>query len=44
MGLIHVKLYDIWTSGTAGDVFLLHFLSGARVALLFSRAKPFMQF
>ena len=43
-GNIHVKLCEIWTSGTAEDVFLLHFLSGARVALLFSRAKPFMQF
>ena len=43
-GNILVKLCEIWTSGTAEDVFLLHFLSGARVALLFSRAKPFMQF
>ena len=43
-GNIHVKLCEIWTSGTAEDVFLLHFLSGARVALLFSRAKPFMHF
>ena len=40
---IHVKLYDIWTSGL-GDVISKYFLSGALAALLFSGAEPFVQF
>ena len=43
IGNIHVKLYEIWSSGLR-DVVLRYFLSGAHVALLFSRAEPFMQF
>ena len=34
MGNIHVKLYEIWTSGL-GDVVYRQFLSGALAALLF---------
>ena len=44
MGNIHVKLCEIWTSGSGGDVFLRHFLSGALVALLLCGAEPFVQF
>ena len=29
MGNIHVKLYEIWTSGSKGDVISRHFLSRA---------------
>ena len=43
MGNIHVKLNEIWTSGSGGDVHLRRFLSGALVAPLFSEAKPFVQ-
>ena len=44
MGNIHVKLYGIWTSGSEGDVFLRHFLSGALAAPLFRGPEPFVQF
>ena len=43
MGNIHVKLYEIWTSGL-GDIVLRYFLSGALAALLFSGALSFVQF
>ena len=43
MGNIHVKLYEIWTSGSGGDVVNRDFLSIALTALLFSRPKPFVQ-
>ena len=33
MGNIHVKLYEIWTTGLGGDVIKRYFLSGALVAL-----------
>ena len=35
---VHVKLYEIWTSGSGGDVVLRHFLSRALAALLVSGA------
>ena len=35
---IHVKIYEIWTSGSGGDI------SGALAALLLSAAEPFVQF
>ena len=44
MGNGHVKLYEILTSGSGGDVFLGYFLSGALEALLFSGAEPFVHF
>ena len=44
MGNIHVKLYEVWTSGLGGDVVKRYFLSGALAALLFSGAEPFVQF
>ena len=44
MGTIHVKSYDIWTSGSGGDVVQRHFLSRALVAPLFSGLEPFVQF
>ena len=44
MGNIHVKLYEIRTSGSGGDVALRHFLSRALAAPLFSRPEPFVQF
>ena len=40
----HVKLYEIWTSGSGGDVVLRHFLSRAMAAHLFSGMEPFMQY
>ena len=43
MGNIHVKLYEIWTSGS-GDIIERYFLSGALATLLFSGAEPFVQF
>ena len=36
MGNIHVKLYEIWTIGSGGDVVQRHFLSTALAAPLFS--------
>ena len=44
LGKIHVKLYEIWTSGSGGNAVLRSFLSGALAALLFSGAYPFVQF
>ena len=44
MGNIHVKLYDIWTSGSGGDVVLRHFLIIALAASLFSGLEPFVQY
>ena len=44
MGNIHVKLYEIWTSGSGGDVVLRYFLSGALVALFAQRSRTFVQF
>ena len=44
MGAIHVKLYEILTSGSEGDVVKRHFLSGALAAPLFSGQKPSVQF
>ena len=44
LGNIHVKLYEIWTSGPGGDVVKRHFLSRALAAPLFSRLEPFVQF
>ena len=41
---IHVKLYDIWASGSGVDVIQRYFLSGALAALLFSGGEPFVQF
>ena len=43
MGNIHVKLCEIWTSGS-GDVVLRHFLSRALAALLLCEVEPFVQF
>ena len=43
MGNIHVKLYEIWTSGS-GDVVQRHFLSRALTAPLFSGLEPFVQY
>ena len=48
MGIIHVKLHKIWTSGSGGDVFQRNSLSmtdrRALAALLFDGAEPFVQF
>ena len=44
MGNIHVKLYEVWTSGLGGDVAKRYFLSGALAAPLFRGAEPFVQF
>ena len=44
MGNIHVKLYEIWTSGSGGDIVKRNFLSGALAALLFSKANPYVRF
>ena len=44
MGKIHVKLYEIWTSGSGGDVVYRHFLSIPLAAPLFSGLEPFVQF
>ena len=44
MGNIHVKLYEVWTSGLGGDLVKIYFLSGALAAPLFSGAEPFVQF
>ena len=44
MGNIHVKLYEICTSGSGGDVIWRHFLSRALAAPLFSGLKPFVQY
>ena len=44
MGNIHVKLYEVWTSGLGGDVVKRYFLSGALAVPLFSGAEPFVQF
>ena len=44
MGNIHVKLYEIWTSGSGGDVVERHFLSRALVASLFSGLEQFVHF
>ena len=43
MGNIHVKLYEIWTSGS-GDVVYRRFLSRALAAPLFSGLESFVQF
>ena len=43
MGNIHVKLYQIWTSGS-GDVVYRRFLSRALAAPLFRGLEPFVQF
>ena len=42
MGNIHLKLYEIWTSGS-GDVVYRHFLYRALAANLFSGLEPFVQ-
>ena len=39
-----VKLFCIWTSGSAGDVVLRYFLSGALAAFLFNRADHLSDF
>ena len=47
MGNIHVKLYEIWSSGSGGggeDFVQRYFLSGAQAAVLFSGAELFVQF
>ena len=44
MGNIHVKLYEIWTIGSGGDVFYRHFLTRALAAPLFSGLQPFVQY
>ena len=41
---IHVKLYEVLTSGLGGDVVKRYFLSGALAAPLFSGVEPFVQF
>ena len=43
MGNIHVKLYEIWTSSSRGDVVERYFLSRALAAPLFSGMEPFVQ-
>ena len=43
MGNIHVKLYEIWTSCSRGDVVERHFLPRALPAPLFSGLEPFVQ-
>ena len=40
----HVKLYEIRTSGSRGDVVLRHFLCRALAAPLFSGQEPFVQY
>ena len=40
---IHVKLHEIWTSGS-GDVVYQHFLSRALAALLLNCLEPFVQY
>ena len=40
MGNIHVKLYEIWTSVSAGDAILRHFLSRALATPLFDGLEP----
>ena len=42
MGNIHVKLYEIWTSGS--DVIQRHCISKALAAPLFSGLEQFVQF
>ena len=44
MGNIHMKLYEIWTSGSGGDIVQRHFLPRALVAPLFSGMEPFVQY
>ena len=44
MGNIHVKLNEIWTSGSEGDVVKRHFLSRALAAPLFSGLEPFVHY
>ena len=44
VGNIHVKLYEVWTSGLGGDVVKRYFLSGALAAPLFRGAEPFVLF
>ena len=44
LGNIHVKLYEIRSSGSGGDVVYRHYLSRALAAPLFSRLEPFVQF
>ena len=44
MGNIHVKLYEICTCSSGGDVVSRHFLSRAPAVPLFSGLKPFVQF
>ena len=41
---IHVKLYEIWTSGSGRDVFNIYFLSRALAGPLFSGLEPFVQY
>ena len=41
---IHVKLYEIWTSGLSGDVVLKRFLSRALATPLFGRLEPVVQY
>ena len=43
MGNIHVKLYEIWNSGSGENVIKRHVLSGALAAPLCGGAEPFMQ-
>ena len=44
IGNIYVKLYEIWTSGSGGDIVYRHFLSRALAAPLFSGLEPFVQY
>ena len=44
MGNIHVKLYEVWTSGLGGDVVKRYFLSGALAAPLFRERNHLCNF
>ena len=44
MGNIHVKLYEIWTSGLGGDAFFKIFLVWSSGGHFVQRKKTFEQF
>ena len=39
-----MQIYEIWSSGSGGDVVKRHFLSKALAAPLFSGLEPFVQY
>ena len=44
MGNIHVKFYEIWTSGSGVNFIYRHFLSRALANPLFNGLEPFVQY